>query len=109
MIPEIPIIGSLDFKVKCIVCQKPIAGWVVAESNLFSCPSCNQKLRSNFKAARKKAIIVSIVLYAVALIAFFITPQESYAHVVLYVLGGILPLLLGFIVFRNLFKINKIN
>lgn len=109
MIPEIPIIGSTDFKIKCPTCQNPIAGWVVTESNVFICPSCNQKLKSNFKTARKKAIILAIALYFVALITYIFAPQESNSKVILYIFGGIIPLFLGYVYFKILFKIKVIN
>jgi len=35
MILEIPIIGSIEFKIKSILCKKSIAGWVIAESQIF--------------------------------------------------------------------------
>ena len=109
MIPEIPIFGSTEFKIKCTLCKKPIAGWVIAENEVFFCPSCNQKLQSNYKTARKKAIITGITLYLIALILFIIVPKESNIRLILYIFGGIIPLLAGFLVFKILLSINPLN
>ena len=100
MIPEIPILGTTEFKVKCVVCSKPIAGWVIAESKTFCCPSCNQKLQSNYKTAKRKSIVTGVALYSVALVLFVFAPKESNIWWALYTLGGIFPLLVSYFVLK---------
>lgn len=109
MIPEIPIFGSTEFKIKCTLCKNPIAGWVIAENEIFCCPSCNQKLQSNYKTARKNAIITGITLYFIALVLFIFVPKESNIGLFIYVFGGIIPLLAGFLIFKILLNINGLN
>ena len=104
MIPELPII-SPSVKTKCSACKKPIAGWVVAESSILSCPSCNTKLKSNYKTAIKKAFVIGVILYLVMFLLVNTKTWESDTLLIIYFLAGTVPLLVSYMVFKVVFKL----
>lgn len=96
MLPEMPVF-DLSFRARCPVCRTTIGGHLVKEK--FTCPSCDRGLRSNKTAARRKAMILSLVLTGFVFLS-------STHQVLLYLAAAFLPAIFGLFSFKAWLRIS---